>query len=417
MSGHSLYSPSAAHRWIECPGSFAYPANTADEESSSVYADDGTASHYWGAECLKHGFDTEEMLGHMQSINNVEYEMDEERAEFVQVYVDQVRALALGRIMFVEHWIDLSEYLGEGQGGTCDAGILAPDLIIAADLKYGMGEKVWASYIGQNGVRLPNHQLGLYALGLLVDARLLGFEPKKAMLVVSQPRLGHYDEQEFSIEDLDFLGTRACVAARLAGKALVGTPAQALEKGYMNPGTKTCRWCRAQAICPKLASYVAEQVKTDFDVIEAVPPEPPSQNDAVELSRHARAVGLVEQWCKAVRKAVKEAVDAGQEIIGPDNQPMKFVEGEQGDRKWNDPAAAEALLVGQLGDKAYAPAKILTAPQAGKLLDKKKTKNMWTEHFLPLISRAPGRAVLALGSDTRPKYSGKADATEFEDVT
>lgn len=415
-AGHALFSPSAAHRWIECPGSFAYPANTGDDESSSVYADDGTASHTWAAMCLKSGQDAEYFIGTECTINGRVYKMDEERARYVQVYLDKVRELAMGAKLYIEQWVDLSEYTGEGQGGTADAAIIVPQkrLVIAADLKYGMGEKVDASYLDEDGTRLPNHQLGLYGLGVLKDAEMMGYEIDTVLLVVIQPRLYHIDEQPFPVGQIKLLGERARAAAGLCGQALVLPPEQAQH--LMHPGTKTCRWCRAQATCPKLAKHVADEVRADFETIAADPPNTAAEMDTEALSRAAIAVPLIEQWCKAVRIAVHEAVDNGLEVIGPDGQPMKFVEGDKGNRKWTDEAAAEALLLGQIGaEKAYAPRKIITAPQAAKILDKKKTKNLWTEHFEPLITRAPGKPVLALGSDPRPPYSGKAEAGDFEE--
>lgn len=412
MSTHALFSPSAAHRWIECPGSFVYPGNTADSESSA-YADDGTASHTFAALALESGQDAAYFVGVTTTVNGKTYTMDEERASFIQVYLDLVRQHALGKLLLVEHWVDLSSWLGEGQGGTADAGVLDTQCVTATDLKYGMGEKVDASYLDADGIRRPNQQLGLYALGLLVDAALLGYSPKKARLIVCQPRLGHIDEFECDVKDLAQLGARAQGAAEVAGRALVGTVAQALP--FMNPGEKTCRWCRAKAECPKLAAYVAEQVRADFETIAATPPVEPDVTDTKALGKALIAVPLIKNWCAAVEQAAAMAVAAGTEVVGSDGLPMKFVEGKLGNRSWGDPAAAEAALVGQLADRAYKPRAIITAPEAGKLLDKTKTKQLWTDIFVPLIHRSPGKPLLALGSDTRPPYTGSACASDFEE--
>jgi hypothetical protein len=94
---------------------------------------------------------------------------------------------------------------------------------------------------------------------------------------------------------------------------------------------------------------------------------------------------------------------------------MKIVEGRQGKRRWVDPGQAEAALVGQLGDKAYEPRSVISAPAAAKLLDRKKTGALWADIFVPLIQRSPGRAILALGSDARPPFKGGAAVEEFED--
>ena len=413
MTAHSVFSPSKAHMWMECPGSFAFPANTTNDGKSSTFADDGTASHNLAARCLESGEDAEYFLGTKSTINGNDYVTDEERAGFVQVYLDLVRQHAIGRELFIEHRIDLSYWLGSGEGGTLDAGIIGKGIVEVIDLKYGTGEKVFASYESPMGTTLPNHQLGLYAAGLLRDAELLGYHwIPKVRLIVCQPRLYHIDEKEFTAEEIMTLADRATAESNLAATAMASTPAQATA--LMFPSEKTCRWCKAKSQCPKLAAYVVEQTRADFDTIAAEPPV--VDNNPESLSRNMIAVPLVEQWCASVRIAVHNTVAEGGEVIGTDGLPMKFVEGKLGSRKWIDEVAAEAALVGQVGPKAYQPQRVITAPQAAKLLDKKKTAALWTDIFEPMIHKPPGKPQLALGSDERPTYTGAAAGDEFEEI-
>lgn len=417
MSSHALFSPSAAHRWIECPGSFAYPGNTSDEESSSTYADDGTASHEWAAKALRHKCSADRFLGETLTINDRVYTMDEERAAFVQVYLDLVERLSLGKVLLIEHRVDLPE-LGEGQGGTADAVILEPDMVTIIDLKYGMGEKVTASYTDeQTGEAKPNHQLGLYAAGALRDAAMLGFPIVNARLIICQPRIGNISETTFQALTITELMDRAKGAAWAAGHALISTPDEAMKQDLMHPSEKTCRWCRAKAECPKLRSWVVETTRADFDEV-AIPTAPPQPGvDEKALSVAARAVPLIRMWCSAVDTAVIEAVTDGKAIIGTDGLPMKFVTGDEGKREWIDEEAAKAALSGVLSpEKVYQPPKVITAPQAAKLLDKKKTAKTWEDIFKPLIRRRPGQRVLALGSDDRAPFTGAASAEEFADA-
>ena len=410
MSEHALFSPSAAHRWIACPGSFAYPGNTEDSESS-VYADDGTASHEFAATVLKSGNGVEFFLGTSCVVNGKTYTLDEERADFIGVYIDACRQLGFGKLHFVEHWVDTSEWLGEGQGGTVDFGVIDPDVITVADLKYGMGEKVEAFYTLPDGTVVPNEQLGIYAAGLLRDAQLLGYTPTHARLMVVQPRLGHISEYIFDVIDILALMQRAKAAAATAIQALVSQPAAAQQ--WMSPGEKACRWCKAKSECPALQKWASDAVRADFETIT----EPKDIAPVSDLSAAMRAVPLVRLWCDAVEASAIEHVQAGESVIGSDGQPMKFVEGKLGKRRWAvDPGQVEAALVGQLGDKAYEPRRVITAPAAGKLLDRKKTKNLWTDIFAPMITRSPGRPMLALGSDPRPVFTGSADVAEFEET-
>lgn len=394
----------------------AFPENQV-EGGSSTFADDGTASHHWGALCLSNGLDpkmcgedinAEDFLGETQTINGKPYTMDETRASFVQQYIDDVRRRAIGGSLFVEYKIDLSDLLGEDQGGTGDAIIFAPkNNLVCEDLKYGTAEKVFAKYDGE-----INYQLGLYLIGALKDAELMGRKIKTVTGVISQPRLGHVDEHTIPVAELQLLAKKATDAVRIAGIAMIGTETERLA--YLNPGEKQCRWCRAKANCPALAKYVADQVRADFETIFAEPPVAPRDTNKLALAHVA--VPLIEQWCKAVKAEVWKLVSGGTPVRGPDGLPYKIVDGKQGKRAWTDKAAAEAALLGQLPhDKVYEPREIITAPAAAKLLDKKKTEALWTDLFKPLIKNAAGQLSLVPGSDPRPPASNAAGAGEFED--
>lgn len=416
MSTHSLFSPSKSAMWIACPGSMAFPQNQQDG-GSSTFADDGTASHHWSGLCLEQGRDAEFFIGAQLEYNGAIYEMDETRASFCQIYIDDVRRRAIGGSLYVEFKTDLGE-----MSGTTDAGIYIDKHLIAEDLKYGTGEKVYASYVktpadpahGLAEVREINSQLGLYLLGMLKDMELLGNEVEKVTGVICQPRLGHIDEHTITVEELQDFGRKAQLAREQASKVLM-TDEEPLGP-YLNPGEKQCRWCRAKAVCPALARFVADEVRCDFETIEAGA-APTAPADTTGLARAKLAVPLVRDWCNAVDTEVSKLVAEGKKVIGPDGLPYKFVQGEEGKRAWDKAKLpdVEALLVGQLGPKAYAPQTVITAPQAGKLLDKKASKNMWKDMFVPLITRATGKPILTVGSDSRPPFTGAAGADEFEE--
>ncbi len=414
MSHSKLFPPSASSRWIACPGSVAFPENQGDG-TSSTFADDGTATHHWASEDL---LGRPGKIGDVLTINGKEYILDEERAERIAGYVDDVRRRSIGGYLYVERHVQL-DILGAGEGGTSDACIVIPQrkLGIIEDLKDGSGEKVYASYLVQPAtdttpeVREPNPQLALYALGMLPEFELFG-EIDEVLLVIYQPKLGHVDEFKISVVDLRFFGSKASNAVELARAALVAGPDSTTTLGYLNPGTRQCRWCRAKARCPELARFVADEVRADFDTIAAESPKMPTSE---QLAKAYNAVPLIEMWCKSVKTEAWNAVTAGKEVIGVDGKPLKFVEGKQGDRKWVDVLAAESTLVGQLGPKAYSEPALLTAPAAGKLLDKAKSKQIWKDVFEPMIERAPGKPTLALGSDPRPPVSGAASAEDFTD--
>lgn len=448
---HSLLAFSASPRWIPCPGSMAYPENTAEGVDGGFFANKGNASHEIASVCLKdksEAIKAADWIGKSMKIGNDTIEVDETMADHVQTYVDDVRRRAIGGYLMVEQRVSLADVEGfdETNYGTSDAVIAieavqyplsyTPAYGVVEDLKSGQGEKVYAwEYAkpdspftmtiydvgiteGDIGIEVvPNYQLMMYALASLSTFEILVGRVAFVRIVINQPPLGSIQELDVPINVLERFALFAASAKDRAETAL-GLGVKAIEeypKQWLKPGDKQCRWCRAQARCPALQAHLQDEIGAEFDVIdENFKPAVPV--DVKRLARAYRVLPLLAEWSKAVAAKVREEVNAGSKVIGADGKPMKFVEGEQGGRKWSDEAKAEALLVGQLGPKAYAPQKILTAPAAGKLLDKRATKELWTDVFAPLIKRAPGSPVLALGSDPRPPFSGVADASEFEEI-
>lgn len=420
MSFHSARSPSKSWMWLLCHGAMAMPENQ-KPSSSSKFADEGTAAHTLASECLLKGFDAANAGLYHVEVNGTKFTVDEDMSANVQVYLDEVRRQAAGGVLLVEQRVQLGEYLGtelvDGkevpQGGTSDAIVVRPEALEfnVTDLKFGRGEIVWASYLNALGIRRPNPQLALYALGSLPLARMFG-EMKTVVLTISQPRVNHSDEHVMSVAELLEFGEEVKRAVKENDAAMIVGPQDLLF--YLNPGDKQCRWCQAKANCPKLAAKVMEEVRSDFDEIQIAPINVPAGTE--QLSKAYDSLDLISSWMSAVRAEMYRRVNAGDKILGPDALPRKFVVGKEGNRAWEDDTVAEGMLVAQLGpEKAYAPRKIISAAVAAKILDRKATKNMWTDGFVPIIKRAAGRPVLVLGSDTRPAYSGAADASDFDD--
>jgi hypothetical protein len=438
--------------WVGCAGALALPANQRD--SSSTYADDGTVSHSLASWTLDDPRRMCENFPHSSvTLNGATYEVDDERLERIQSYVDDIRRSAIGGILWPEHRVDLSRYLGmalcprcEGscsiatkagfktcpecdgdgevpQGGTSDAVVILPKIetLIVSDLKDGAGERVYAAYKNAKGVLEVNIQLGLYGLGCLEDALLLGHKLTKVIFRIYQPRLNHMDEFEMTVADL--LGAfvkRIKAAADRVGEALVmpPDPAKLDEAGLLGPAdVKTCRWCKAAADCPAMTRFVRAETKADFE--DETQGELAIPRDVEALARAFKAMPLIMMWVKATNAAIWQGVQAGDQIIGPDGQPLKIVEAGGGKRAWIPEkllsGEVEAALVGQLGEAAYEPRKAISAPEAAKKLDKKKTKALWEEQFVPLFKKSKGSPQLALGSDTRPPYSAASSADDFAD--
>jgi len=439
QSEHSVFAFSASPRWISCPGSMSYEENTEEGVDGGVYADEGTAAHTLAAVLLKSKSDmtAEDWIGKVIRGGKREFEITEEFAGHVQTYVDDVQSRAIGGYLMIEQRVTLEgvEGFDETNYGTSDAIIALPRIDhpygIVEDLKFGMGEKVYAWEYAKPGAPftmtaeidltdsaevVPNYQLMMYALACLADIRLLIDDPKYILIVINQPRLGHISELRVPIAVLERFAVFAADALSVATLAM-SAGVQSVEKrhlDWLNPGEKQCRWCRALARCPAAAAKVQKELSADFDTIET--DLPAVAVDPKRLAKAMAAVPFVSDWCRAVMLKANELVAAGTAIIGPDGKPYKFVEGKLGDRKWADEKAAEAALTGVLGDNAYQPKKILTASGAAKVLDKKKTAETWKDVFVPLIKRAAGKPMLVMGSDPRAPFSPAAESDEFEDV-
>lgn len=405
MGQHAVFSPSAAHRWLRCPGSLAL--NAQESEQSSIYADEGTAAHILAKRALDHNRPAEFFIGERITVNaSREFVVDEAMADAVQLYLDEVNRLALGQWLLTEQEIDLSEtFCVADQFGTADAVVynVKGESIAVVDLKYGTGERVSAGSPEE-----PNEQLAIYALGAMRAVSLIG-PVQNILLEIVQPRLNHVDFCLLSIDQLLAFKARLDAGVTAARKAM----SQPLK--FLNPGEKQCRWCKVKATCPALAAKVQAEVGSEFDDLALNPEAGEAGADDQILSRHAQAVGLVALWVSAVQAEVHRRVLAGHTIIGKDGQAMKLVEGKAGNRKWANEQQAEAALVGQLADKAYDRS-IITPSVADKMLNRKATKELWKDVFEPLITRGRGRATVAEGSDPRPPFTDAAAASEFEDL-
>jgi hypothetical protein len=442
--------------WMHCWGSLAQPENQVPGGSSD-FADDGTASHSLASWALDNDKDAGDYPDLTIRVGEKEWEVDSERVDFVQTYIDEVRRRSMGGVVFIEYRVDLGEFLGEGpcwkcegrsenspegwcdvcrgthiapQGGTSDAVILVeiPEepgcyMLIAMDLKYGMGEKVYAGYFPYPGAekRKINTQCGNYLLGAWKKAKELGYNVTRFSAVIDQPRLGHRDEFEITVEELETFADEVRLAVAKGDEALtLGVEDPKLDE-YLKPDDKTCRWCNAKARCKALARYVAAQVKMEFDDETGVPTGTEEPTTVEHLQQAYIALPLVQQWVKAVNKALWEHIPSGR-VIGPDGKPLKIVQGKDGKRMW-DPTqmdTTEGLMVGAVGAEAYEPQKVITAPAFEKVLKKKsglkgkKFQAMWDERWKPYITNAKGSLSIALGSDPRPAV-GAASASDFDD--
>lgn len=421
MTDHAILSASGASGWMRCYGKLAMEKGL--PESSSKYADEGTAAHAVAEMSLLQEQDAAAFVGRMIEVKNgVKVECTEEMAEAVQVYLDTVRAIPGDHV--VEQKVDYSRYLfDEGQMaegmtafGTSDftSVIEADREIVVVDYKHGRGVAVSAE---------ENEQEQLYALGA-ISAYDLVYDIEDdwtVRLMIVQPRANNISEWTTTVGALKEFALKAKLAARHAAYQYDGH-----AEPQLSPGEKQCRWCRAKATCPALAGEVRDVVSagaataddfSDLDVstdiagtidMAVVIAGADGQQEDV-LAAAMSKVGLVEQWCKAVRAETERRLLAGVEVPG-----YKLVQGKRGNRAWVNPAQAEEALKAmrlkteQMYDlKLISPTAAEKLHKAGEIGPRQwlKVKELWAQ--------AEGAPHVAPAHDKRPALSLSATADDF----
>jgi hypothetical protein len=406
---HAKLSPSGAHRWMRCPGSVVLEAQYPDESSS--YAREGTAAHELAALVLEDGDATAQTyVGKRIAYNDhgedVQWPITQDMADYVDDYVKLVRERAEGATLLVERKLPIDHITGEkGATGTSDVVIIdhANAEIVVIDLKYGMGVRVSAE---------ENEQTQLYALGALEEYSVLGDFAHVSMLI-HQPRLNHVSEWTITVEQLLTFAKSASFAAGQCdlARSLDGEDAIA---GFLSPGEKQCRFCKAKATCPALRAEITEVVggssAATLDEFSDFTPEPVDMQTGDNYLPIAMAkVGMVEDWCKAVRAEVERRLLAGQNVDG-----YKLVEGKRGPRKWVGDDAVEQLFKSfRLRQDEMYDFSLISPTKAEKVF--KENPKRWAK-VKDLITQSTGKPSVAPATDKRQAIAVQSVADDFRDL-
>lgn len=377
---HAKLSASGAVRWLNCPGSVKAEEGFKDKGSS--FAQEGTAAHELSELALLHDREPLDWIGH-PLVENSEWIVDEEMANYVQVYTDYCRAIAKDADeTFVEQRVSYADWVPDGFG-TNDFGALdfTNKRIKIADLKYGKGVQVDA----ENNPQAMLYGLGTYAeFGWVTDFEWVD-------IAIVQPRLDHISEWSISVKELlkwaEWVSQRAEIALS--------------DDAERVPGEKQCRFCKAKATCPALMKYTEDIIMAEFEDLDDLPsPDILSQK---ELRRVLEHKGLIEGWLSSVESVVRERLENGQDFPG-----FKIVEGRSL-RRWGDEIEAETKLSDMLGEKLFTK-KIISPAQAEKALKKNERKVLDD-----LVIKPKGKPTLVPDNDKRPPINLSSE--DFDDVS
>ena len=399
---HSLLSPSGAKCWSTCTSSVSYIQRLKEEgkipeEQTSVYAEEGTEAHQHASDILDGLEDLEDVP---------EGEMRRCVGEYV-AFAERIGKDA--EQVLVEERVPL--FYRPEDGGTVDYAAMSSERVQILDLKYGKGVIVEAK---------ENLQLAIYAKSLIESQRdVFDFtDDTLVVMTIFQPRT--YEGNPIKLWSVklkelnEFLGDIQKIADRIdAGMALQFAPSE-----------DACQFCDAKGLCKAREKFASThivkaniQAAKDFTDLGGLPDgkTEPTYPTMDELSDEQIAVVVehgksFEKWLKSVASEAKKRIEGGVPVKG-----LKVVAGKLGNRGWNDEAAADKLISGKLKAGERYTRKLITLPQAEKLLKGMELSTRFENRFKELTTRKPGSPVLVTDADDRPSIMEAPEDT-FTDL-
>lgn len=368
---------------MACPGSVRLSAG--QNAPSSADAIEGTHAHTLGEICLRTGADPLDQVGKTFEDHEGKFEVSDEMAEAVTVYVDYVRSICPGGIVSpqdVEVRVSLED-LHPDMFGTADYICYDPRsyMLDVVDYKNGSGHVVEVK---------DNPQALFYAAG----ARRFYPQAERLRITIVQPNAQHGDGSIRS-EEYDFLDLLAFEQKLKAAAIATTYPDAAIVAG------DHCKWCPAAAFCDVRRESIEALAQDAFGELESIP-----ALSAAKLGAILRKADQVKDWIKAVEKYAQM-----QAQLGTPPEGFKVVM-KSGHRKWADANAAEAALrlLSNDVEAMFTDPKLKTVAQMEKALGKATVAKVAADH----ISRRES-AILVREEDPRPAVSRGADF-EFGDI-
>lgn len=403
MAGRISLRPSDAETWTACTMQPVFICDNHDlipEDDGSVWSKEGNLAHDFAEKMLK---------GEEVTIP------DPQMRVILEGYVDFVLAKwNPGDTLVAEQQVPL--WYMPARHGKIDATVIrflpnnAHGNIYVTDLKYGEGVAVYAR---------ENKQLAIYGrstVEMLIKAGHKVHADTLITLSIYQPRCAR--GEPITIWALSW----AELTEYTDEIAHIAADIQARRNLKWHKSKSTCKWCKAAAICPEIARK--NLGTTGVNMLDAVFPElipdeirqlPAVEHMSLEMMQ--RVLALKEDfshWFTAIDKHLFNLLRSGYQ--GPDLR-KKLVANKDGNREWLDSEAATILLEGYLPIDVYAPRKIISAPQAEKLIPKKKRADDFDMMWDMLVRKKPSDGFTMVDLDDERPSEVMDATTEFQPVT
>ncbi len=425
---HATLAPSAAKRWLNCPGSVKLSEGIPN--TTSVFAAEGTAAHELAAHCLETGDDPSTFIDMWVDIKAKDssarfvdldeppdedlryFPVTEEMTDAVAMYVEHVKSLAArakGEVLVEsEQRLDMT-HLHPSIFGTGDATVLDIEArhLHVIDLKYGKGVAVDAD---------ENPQLILYAAG--AARRHHNHNIERLTVWIVQPRAAHTKGaiRDFDLDLIDLFehedkfaeGAKRTDEAAESYEAM-GTDGLGAEweATYLAAG-EWCRFCPAYGLCPAARQDAYDAAMYEDDGVTLLDPEKMTLEQLSEaLTRRER----IKNWADAVAALGHKVAEGGQQIPG-----FKLV-AKRAIRKWKDAAEAEEhlMLLGHAKTDIYAEPKLQTPAKLERLFPG-KNKDERQAAMADLVEKKSSGTNLAPDDDPRPAVKKDDGSSLFEAV-
>lgn len=368
---HSVHGASSAERWMACPASVKL-IEKAPPQKSSPYAAEGTCAHELAEVALLQDKPCTDFIGEKFE----GWEVTEEMADYVQIYVDYVRKASEGehKEAVIEEKFDLS-HIREGMFGSNDACIMEfMGTLEVIDLKYGKGIPVSPE---------ENKQLMYYALGAAY-----GSDFKEIKLTIIQPRV------EDPIKSWTTTIDRLLRFEKELGDAVDAT-LQPQAKAKTGPH---CRFCAAKAICTAKREEAQALARVDFEKATpigngALPA--PKDMDEQTLNRILTHSKDVKEWLDSVAAYAQHRLENGHYVKG-----YKLVRGRS-----NRKVESEVELHMAYGDDIYTK-KLKTLAELKKIAGKDLDQFLY---------KPEGKLTMAPEHDKRPEVEVNSAINDFNE--